>query len=193
MTLKVTAGWGGRSHLHRHTPVSWPGSADLDGGGAPREWVEGSLPQAKPEANFSAGIRCSLVKWAVHLRGVLQGPLHIPPRLGAVWSLWGLSHAQCPAPPSGKKAADIPVPTLMQARRPVGTCSLGSRETFMPPAPGASERPTPRWPPRYLPQRPARWACPRPRTKPGEHTARKSPPASLVLPILLKAKSLQQS
>lgn len=57
----------------------------------PNEWIEESLPQATPEANFSAGIRCSLVKWAVYLRGLLQGPLHIPPRLGAVWSLWGLS------------------------------------------------------------------------------------------------------
>lgn len=67
----------------------------------------------------------------------------------------------------------------------------------MPSAPGASERPKPKWLPSYPPQGPAGSACPPPpslpRAKPGKHIAKKSPPASLVPPILLRAESSQQS
>lgn len=106
----------------RDTHVSRPGCADLAGGGAPYERTEESLPQAKPEANFSAGIRCTWQSGQSTSEASSKPPSTFHPGLGqygvAGGSHWALlSHAQCPAPPSGKKAANLPVPAHPNASK----------------------------------------------------------------------------
>lgn len=60
-----------------------------------------------------------------------------------------------PPLPLGRRQMTFQCPPLTQAGRPMGTCSIPSRETVMPPAPGDCETPKPKRPPRHPPQKPA--------------------------------------
>lgn len=172
----------------------------MDGGGPAPGQTRG---------DFSAGTSGTLAKWAVYHGGLLQALLHIPPRhRGTVELLRGphclprspsppLSHASCFAPPSRKKAAGLPIPTLtLHASQ--GECAhytAGKHLCHLPQGPLRGQN---------LSGRPAihrkgqlDCACPSPpslpRAKPSKHHAKESPPASLVPPILFRAESSQQS
>lgn len=159
--------------------MAGPGSAEL--AGVPG-WAEESLLQAKPEA-ISLLAQDSLgYKQAVYLRSLLQ----VPPTSHSGLSLALLRHA-IPAPPSGKKA-DLPVPpppTHYIAGNISVICQGRLKGRF-------------KWLPSHPPQRPMGLCMSTSpasvlRAEPGEHTARKSPSASLVLPILLGAESSQHN
>lgn len=146
----------------------------------------GSLPQRPPPSPAPHPTQA----WGTV--GLLRGPNCLPrsppPQL---------SHASCFAPPSGKKAAGHPVPTLTlhASQRESAHCTAGKHLCHLPQRPlrGQNLSGCPAIHPEGQPDR----ACPPPpslpRAKPGKHAAKKRLSAPLVPPILLRAESSQQS